>query len=393
MTRALFRSPRRRLAPELAAAAPGRRRFAPRIALALVLACGDAAALDPPPAGRGTCPDPDGVWSSVRALVPSAADQWSAARPRVEIVDEGERYRVRVTTASGRILERVYSDAARDCATRTRFAAEFIVVALMPPTIGDGVGAPAAGPAANGTGATTGAGAPAAPAATAPPPPATASPGATPAAPSATPGGPPSATASAKPPAVASASSSRDESSLEPVRSRARWRWLRIEIEALGEAAPKAFGASSVLTIGPEVRARFGRGTWSAFGSAAYEPPALMMPAGVAVRVVRVPIAAGARLRRRFGRFEVDGDFGAALAIETYDAPALHQTNTVVHVAPGLQAGAEAAWEAAGVLGFVAGIRCTWLPLSQDLVSAPAGDLGKTPSLWLGAVLGASLEP
>jgi hypothetical protein len=177
------------------------------------------------------------------------------------------------------------------------------------------------------------------------------------------------------------------------VRSRTPWRWLRVDLDALGEAAPKTFGASSVLTIGPEVRARFGRGTWSAFGSAAYEPPVLMMPAGVAIRLARVPLAAGARLRRRFGRFEVDGDFGAAMAIERYDAPALHQTNTVIHVAPGLQAGAEAAWEAAGVLGFVAGIRCTWLPLSQDLVSAPAGDLGKTPSLWLGAVLGVSLEP
>jgi hypothetical protein len=63
--------------------------------------------------------------------VPSEAAQLIAAKPRVEIVDLGERYRVRVATDKG-MLERTYTDPARDCEKRIRFAAEFIVVSLLP---------------------------------------------------------------------------------------------------------------------------------------------------------------------------------------------------------------------------------------------------------------------
>jgi hypothetical protein len=369
-------------------------------ALAVAFTSDDARALDAPATdgsvAAAACPDPDRVWSSVRSLVPSAADQLTAARPRVEIIDDGPRYRVRVTMASGRVLERVYSDPGRDCATRTRFASEFIVVALMPPTIADAVinkasqsaaappapssgGSPSAG--STSTGPTSAAPASAAPTSAGPTSEATA---ATP--PPLKPPAPPPTPPQAR--AAQSGESNRPESA-----PRVRWRWLRLEIEAVGEAAPKVFGAPSVFTIGPELRARLGRGAWAGFASVAYEPPARATPEGVALRVMRVPIAAGARVRRRLGPFEVGADLGAALAIESYSAPQLHQSNDVWRVAPGLQAGAEASWEAAGMLGLVAGLRCTWLPLVQDLAAAPAGTLGKTPSLWFGVVLGVSLEP
>jgi hypothetical protein len=313
----------------------------------------------------------------------------------VEILDEGPRYRVRVTLASGRVLERVYSDPARECATRTRFASEFIVVALMPPMIADEAirkASPnAATPAPSSVVPAPGASTSAAPAAVAPAPPGSASPGS---ASEAAPAQPPPAPRAPPPATPAPVAQNRESPQPESTPPRARWRWLRLEIEAVGELAPKVLGAPSVLTIGPELRARLGRGAWGAFLSVAYEPPVPARADGVALRVMRVPIGAGARVRRRFGPFEVGGDLGAALAIESYAAPQLHRTNDDVwRVAPGLQAGAQASWEAAGVLGFVAGLRCTWLPLIQDLVATPAGSVGKTPSLWLGAVLGVSFEP
>jgi hypothetical protein len=52
-------------------------------------------------APRPGCPDSEAVWSTVTALVPSAAARLLAAQPHVEIVDLGERYRVRVTTDGG----------------------------------------------------------------------------------------------------------------------------------------------------------------------------------------------------------------------------------------------------------------------------------------------------
>ncbi len=78
------------------------------------------------------CPSPEGVWSTIAQLVPNEAAQLNAAKGRVDIVDLGDRYRVHVMTDEG-ALERTYSDCARDCEQRTRFAAEFIVLALLPP--------------------------------------------------------------------------------------------------------------------------------------------------------------------------------------------------------------------------------------------------------------------
>ena len=78
------------------------------------------------------CPSPEAVWSYIAQLVPSAASQLASAKDRVDIVDLGDRYRVRVVTDEG-ALERTYADRSRDCDQRMRFAAEFIVLALLPP--------------------------------------------------------------------------------------------------------------------------------------------------------------------------------------------------------------------------------------------------------------------
>src|SRR5450755_4213968 len=65
-----------------------------------------AADSDQAPPATSRCPGVEAVWSTVVKLVPGAASQLLAARPGVDVVDFGERYRVRVTTDGG-VLERV----------------------------------------------------------------------------------------------------------------------------------------------------------------------------------------------------------------------------------------------------------------------------------------------
>ncbi len=300
------------------------------------------------------------MWSTVLQLVPSEAPLLLAAKPRVEIVDLGERYRVRVAAAGGG-LERVYADPARDCEKRTRFAAEFIVVSLLPPQLGI---APDA--------ATSQSGSPpsgSAPARAAPPAP-----------PAPAPSGAPNAAASPSVMAPGSPHAHETRSSV-----------VRIELSAIGEAS-LPLGAPGLLTWGAALRVGVGGGRWAGVAGIAYLPGADFAVGDFQGRVTRVPAIAGVREQLLKRSWQVDGDLALSLAFERYEGVSPHAPSTATRATPGIELGIVASPRAVSRLAPIAALRCAWFPLTQELAAAPQGSLGNTPSFWIGLELGLSLE-
>lgn len=239
--------------------------------------------------------DPDAVWSTVIKLVPSESAQLLAAKPRVEIVDLGERYRVRVATDRG-TLERMYADPARDCEKRVRFAAEFIVVSLLPPQLGvepDTTSTPARtdGGAAATAGSSQGA----------PPPAESALPAPAPA---------PASTATVPPtppvaPPVAAARQTRSS-------------FVRVELSAISEVSPP-LGAPTVLAWGGALRARVGPGALAGIVGIAYLPKANFNIGDFTGAATRVPATLGMRVQVTKKRWQLDGDVALSAALERYE--------------------------------------------------------------------------
>src|ERR1041384_665280 len=85
--------------------------------------------------GSVECPDPKTVQQAVLSLIPPERHSLLARGVRVELEDLGDSYRVTVWKdgASGK---KSYSDAARECDGRARFAAVCTGLTLMPPELG-----------------------------------------------------------------------------------------------------------------------------------------------------------------------------------------------------------------------------------------------------------------
>jgi len=287
---------------------------------------------------EGACPDGRAIERAVAALIPRG----TAALPesaRATVEDTGETYRVEVqSNATSRA--RVFRDAARDCEQRARFAAVFIVLTLLPPDLAF-----------------------AAPPKPAPPPP------------------PPRPPPPAPAPAVAPAP-------LDPARPR-----LRLEVAALGEWAPNAFASASALAIGGQLQAAYRLGPLTPTLSVAVEPRIDFSIGGLEVRERRLPIAAGLRLQRAAHGLELAGEL--ALVVAPFHAEgrnsAMPSSGTRLDV--GARAAAQIRLGAPArrpVAPFV-GVQLSVFPWPYEIATTPAGGLGTTPPLWLGATAGLSL--
>ncbi len=336
--------------------------------------CGQrgARAADSDAASEGSnCPDADAVWANVVKLVPSAAPLLLAARPRVTIVDLGDRYRVSVTAERG-LLERVYQDAARECDKRTRFAAEFIVLALLPPVITDPTAGPGTPPIAIET--TPPAPSPESTAPTAPPP-----------APIPAPAPPPSAPGPVASDGAGAASAPRGSVGVAPAI-------VRIELSAMGQASAPVLGALGLLSWGGELRLRVGRGTWAAVAAIGYLPQIDFTQNDLRLGMTRVPIMVGMRAQKSLRYVNLGGDLAAAVDAERYEGLSPHSPETTWRVTPGVEANVIVSSHAlVGFAPFVT-LKCALFPFVQSLAIAPEGDQAKTPSLWIGAGLGALFE-
>jgi hypothetical protein len=316
-----------------------------------------AADLERAPASISNCPESEAVWSTVVKLVPAAATQLLAARPKVDIVDFGERYRIRVRS-DGRVLERAYSDPARGCDRRARFAAEFIVLALLPPQMSVEA-KDAAGPEPSGSPGEAGktASGPQAQRSSPPPPP---------------------------PPAEAERPSKNGQALRAPV--------VRIEASGVGEASPPVLGAPGILMWGADLRVRIGAGRFGGMAGVGYLPRVEFDAGDFRAAVTRVPAIAGVWTRLFDGPFRLDASAAVTGAFERYEGVSPHSPSVATRLAPGVEAGVTASTRALGGLGPFLRATFAWVPLSHEVIAVPQGNVATTPSLWLGASIGMSLE-
>jgi hypothetical protein len=320
-----------------------------------------AADSDQAPAAPARCPEVEAVWSTVVKLVPGAASQLLAARPRVDVVDLGERYRVRVTTDRG-VLERVYSDSARACGKRVRFAAEFIVLALLPPQLSEAAQGAASAPA----------GPPVEPAATA------STPSSLPSVPT-----PP---AYQPPPAPPSNATQKRKGQIP------RAPIIRLDLAGVAQASFPVLGAPGVLMWGGDLRVRIGVGRLGALAGVGYLPGVGFNAGEFRGAILRIPAVAGLWTRLLDGSFRLDASAAVTAALERYEGVSPHSPSDATRLAPGVELGLTAYSAALAGVAPILRVTFAWIPLTEELTAVPQGDVAATPALWLGVALGMSLE-
>jgi hypothetical protein len=323
-----------------------------------------AAESDQAPPAPSRCPEVEAVWSTVVKLVPGAASELLAARPRVEVVDLGERYRVRVTTDRG-VLERIYSDPARACDKRVRFAAEFIVLALLPPQLSEPTnGAPS-----------TPAGPPAEPAQTA-----------------STPSSPPSVPTPPPPESPPSPPRPPSDGWRKTAGQAARAPVIRIDLAGVAQASLPVLGAPGLLMWGGDLRVRIGGGRLAPLVGVGYLPSAGFDAGDFRGAILRVPVVAGLWTRLLDRSFRLDASAAATAALERYEGVSPHSPSDATRLAPGVELGVTASLDALAGLAPIVRLTFAWVPVTGELVAAPQGHVAATPSLWFGVALGMSLE-
>jgi hypothetical protein len=300
-----------------------------------VLAAPGAAAQDGPAliSVDGACPHEPAIDAAIAGLIPRGV----AALPetaRVAVVDLGETYRVEVKGDSA-ARTRLFRDPARDCEQRARFAAVFIVLTLLPPEL-------AAPPQ------------PKPPAAPPPPPPPPA----------------PAPPAAAPPPAPR------------------RW---RVEATAILDGAPAVAAGASLLATGGEVRAVRMLGPIALALGVGLEPGASFSIGGLDVRETRVPLDVSLRLQRALGRVELGGELGIAAAPFHAEGLGTAMPASGTRLDLGVRAGATARFGRPSTrLAPFVGLHLVLFPYPYEIAANPAGGLGTTPALWLGARAGLS---
>ncbi|HZL20051.1 MAG TPA: hypothetical protein VFG23_20115, partial [Polyangia bacterium] len=164
-----------------------------------------------------------------------------------------------------------------------------------------------------------------------------------------------------------------------------------LELGAIVDVAPAVFEAPRMVGPGGELRVvrRFGR--VAGVLAVALEPRVSFAIAGLTGRQTRVPLDLGLRLERRAGPFALGGEIGVAAAIFHADGlnTAVPQTGTRLDL--GGRAGIFLRCDrwSARAAPFV-GLHALLFPWPYEIAISPAGTLGSTPALWLGATLGVS---
>ncbi len=298
-----------------------------------------AAPIEPATAigGPSVCPRPDAVWGELLTLVPRErleARLRAVARgeaPAVEIFDLGVPYRI---IAAGQVRE--YRDESHDCAYRARIAAVFVALAIDPAEL---VMPPP------------------------PTPPTAAAPEPAPAAPPAFAPGP--AKMMDRPPPTA-----------------------RLDL-----------GATALAGIGPDDRTgQIGAELRWARGGRRFGPEAgltALLPVdnsvgGVRLRQWRLPVDAGVRAQIAGPRVERYGELGISVALLSERALDLAspKSQTALEIGLRIAVGLHAT---RGRVGPFAALGAVLVPDPPAVFALPAGAVGHTPLLWVGATAGASL--
>jgi len=285
------------------------------------------------------CPDPKTVQLAVLNLIPPERHSLLARGVRVELEDLGDSYRVTVWK-DGSSVKKSYSDPARDCDGRARFAAVFAVLTLMPPELGaEPVVEPEPEPA-----------------------PAKAQPVI-----EATPEEAPVKGHEAAPPPL-----------------------VHLELSALYAAAPAILEAPSMHSFGAELRAALGRGALSGTLSVAYLPRSKFDLNDVQGDLSLIPVSVGARYRSEFEAWSLSADLGLLLL-----AGRLRGTNLLTSTSQsaanfGVRAGLQLAREFGPHFAPFVGAFVWFSPAPSEVSALPQGVIGNLPYLWLGGAAGVS---
>jgi hypothetical protein len=330
----------------------------------------------------GACPGAEMVGRAIESLIPGQVLSSADGPARIDLLDQGDSYRVTVT-AGGAARERVYRDLAHDCEQRARFAGVFIVLTLMPPevlveaakpAVPASSAAPAASFATDGRSAGAAVAGPAGEVAAVGPPPALNRPEPAPAVRAGAPTSPRAESPATEQPQAGGA--------FAPL--------VRIDLGALSELSPAVSSAPSALGWGGAVRCGVGGRRAAGVIGVAWLPRADFTIAGVSGREDRLPIDVSVRLGPGRGRSEVAGELG--VVGELLFIEGLNTVHPGHETRFGLGGRAGGTWRlGAGRLAPVIGLHAIWYPKPFDLETTPAGALGKTASLWLGATIGGSL--
>jgi len=279
----------------------------------------------------GACPSADAIWTAMSSLVPSGALESLPRAAAVDVADAGDTYRVRLTVSNTQRV-RVYRDVARDCEQRARFAAVFVVLTLMPPELLiESPKLPAAEPA-------------------------------------------PELTA-LEPPA--------------PIVVEVPARRLRFELAALGDTAPAVASAPEMTGAGGELRAAIGAGRLAALFAIGLQPRTDFTIGALRAREQRIPIDAGIRWRQVQRWLEIDGEFSLVAAIFRTQGLSPVVAREATRVDLGMRGGIVLRVGARDArLAPIIGVHATYFPRPYDLALLPAGIVGRTPSLRLGATAG-----
>ncbi|MFL5307623.1 MAG: hypothetical protein ACJ8F1_20555 [Polyangia bacterium] len=276
----------------------------------------------------GTCPDERAVDRAIIALIPRGVGALPESAA-ISVEDLGETYRVDVKSDSV-ARGRLFRDASRDCEQRARFAAVFIVLTLLPPELAFAVQAPPLPP-------------PPPPVAVTPPPP--------------------------PPPA----------------------RRLRLEAGVLAEGAPAVAASASMLALGGELRAAYRFGLVAATLGVGFEPRISFSIGGLDGHELRVPVDAGVRIQRAAGAVELAGELSIVAAPLHAQGLNTAMPTSGTRLDVGARAGALLRFAGPRTrLAPFLGLHAVVFPWPYEISATPAGGLGTTPVLWLGATAGLS---
>ncbi|HYQ44715.1 MAG TPA: hypothetical protein VER11_22175 [Polyangiaceae bacterium] len=296
-----------------------------------------SASLSPFVFGNVDCPDPKTVQQAVLSLIPPERHTLLSRGVRVELEDLGESYRVTVWK-EGASVKKSYSDPARECEGRARFAAVFTVLTLMPPELG---AEPIVEPE-----------------------------------PELKPAKPAPVPAPAPEPAPA------HEPELRPL--------ARLELSALYAYAPAILEAPSMHSFGAELRAALGRGALSGALSVAYVTRSKFELDGVQGELSRIPLSVGLRLREDFEAWSVAADLGLLVVAERVHATNLLTTQARSSANFGLRGGVQVAHPFGPRFAPFVGAFVWFSPSPSELSALPQGVIGNLPYFWLGGAAGVS---
>ncbi len=311
--------------------------------------------------GEAACPNPAELQAEVVRLTPQERHQELFERVRVNVADSGDTYRVTLVTPRDR-QDKSFTDPARDCAKRARFAAVFIVVTLFPPEL-DTEEEPKAPPPKTDAAADEPTGEPleAEPAPVREPEPA---------------------------PRVASPEPTKPERDALEGPARPFAPIARIELALEGSSAPALGSSVFANKFGPTVLGVLGRGSVLLTLGVGYTFPSRFDAGLVRVRMTELPARAGVRLVSGSGDLSLALDFGISAALRQLRGSEAVAPNEASDVGIGARVDLGMFYNLTERVAVLGGAHATFEPRPSELLALPYGSVGTLPWLWLGARAG-----